>query len=99
MKKVTVISIDGNKFALPEGIPAKDVRELIGFLHNLSSVNSQYDWENCQDLCLYVQGPVTISVSQEEVTDKAEARRLGKESQDRYEAKKAAEKAAESAAS
>jgi hypothetical protein len=95
MKKATVISIDGNKFALPDNIPAKDVRELIGFLHNLSVVNTQYDWENSQDLCLYVSGPVTISVSQEDITDKAEARRLGRESQDRYEAKKAAERAAE----
>jgi hypothetical protein len=96
MKKATVITIDGNKFALPEGIPAKDLRELVGFLHNLSVVGTQYDWENSQELCVYISGPVTISVSQEELIDKAEARRLGKESQDRYEAKKAAKAEAES---
>ena len=94
MKTVTVITIDGNKFGLPEGLPAKDLRELIGFLHNLTVIGSQYDWENSQDLCMYDNGPVTIRVSQEQITDKAEARRLGKESQDRYEAKKAEERKA-----
>ena len=97
MKTVTVITIDGNKFGLPEGLPKKDIHSLIGFLHNLSVINSQYDWENSQDLCLYDNGPVTIRVSQEEITDKAEARRLGKESQDRYEAKKAEERKAKEA--
>ena len=90
----TVITIYGNKFGLPEGIPAKDLRELIGFLHNLTVIGTQYDWENSQDLCMYDNGPVTIRVSQEEIIDKAEARRLGKESQDRYEAKKAEERKA-----
>jgi hypothetical protein len=97
MKTVTVITIDGNKFGLPEGLPAKDLRELIGFLHNLTVIGSQYDWENSQDLCMYDNGPVTIRVSQEQITDKAEARRLGKESQDRYEAKKAEERKAKEA--
>jgi hypothetical protein len=90
----TVITIDGNKFGLPDNISAKDLRELIGFLHGLTSIGTQYDWENSQDLCMYDNGPVTIRVSQEQITDKAEARRLGKESQDRYETKKAAERAA-----
>ncbi len=97
MKTVTVITIDGNKFGLPEGLPAKDLRELIGFLHNLTVIGSQYDWENSQDLCLYDNGPVTIRIAKEEVLDKAEARRLGKESQDRYEAKKAEERKAKEA--
>ena len=97
MKTVTVITIDGNKFGLPEGLPAKDLRELIGFLHNLTVIGSQYDWENSQDLCMYDNGPVTIRVSQEQITDKAEARRLGKESQDRYEAKNAEERKAKEA--
>ncbi len=92
MKTVTVISIDGNKFALPEGLPTKDIRELVGFLHSLTGISTQYDWETCQDLCLYETGPVTIKLSQEQLTDRAEARRLSKESQDRYEAKKAQEK-------
>ena len=95
MKTVTVISIDGNKFGLPEGIPTKDVRELIGFLHNLSVIGTQYDWELSQDLCLYDNGPVTIRVSQEQITEKTEARRLGKESQELYETKRAEEKKAE----
>jgi hypothetical protein len=90
----TVITIDGNKFGLPDSISGKDLRELIGFLHSLTVIGSQYDWEQGQDLCLYDNGPVTIRVSQEEIIDKAEARRLGKESQDRYETKKAAERAA-----
>ena len=97
MKTVTVITIDGNKFGLPEGVPAKDVRELIGFLHSLTVIGTQYDWEQCQDLCSYDNGPVTIKVSQEKLLDKAEARRLGKESQDRYEAKKEEERKAKEA--
>lgn len=92
MKTVTVISIDGNKFGLPEGLVKKDVHELIGFLHSLTAISTQYDWETSQDLCVYDNGPVTIKVSQEQITDRAEARRLGKESQERYEAKKAQEK-------
>lgn len=94
MKTVTVITIDGNKFGLPEGIPAKDLRELIGFLHSMTVIGTQYDWEQCQDLCAYDNGPVTIKVSKEQLVDKAEARRLGKESQDRYEAKKEEERKA-----
>lgn len=97
MKTVTVITIDGNKFGLPEGIPAKDLRELIGFLHSMTSVSTQYDWEQGQDLCAYDNGPVTIKVSKEQLVDKAEARRLGKESQDRYEAKKEEERKAKEA--
>jgi hypothetical protein len=97
MKTVTVITIDGNKFGLPEGLPAKDLRELIGFLHNLSAIGTQYDWENSQDLCMYDNGPVTIKVSQEEIVDKAQARIMGKESQDRYELKKAEERKAKEA--
>ena len=97
MKTVTVITIDGNKFGLPEGLPKKDIHSLIGFLHNLTVIGTQYDWELGQDLCLYDNGPVTIRVSQEEITDKTEARRLGKESQDRYELKKAEERKAKQA--
>ena len=97
MKTVTVITLDGNKFGLPEGIPAKDLRELIGFLHSMTVIGTQYDWEQCQDLCAYDNGPVTIKVSKEQLVDKAEARRLGKESQDRYEAKKEEERKAKEA--
>ena len=97
MKTVTVITIDGNKFGLPEGIPAKDLRELIGFLHSMIVIGTQYDWEQCQDLCAYDNGPVTIKVSKEQLVDKAETRRLGKESQDRYEAKKEEERKAKEA--
>lgn len=97
MKTVTVITIDGNKFGLPDGIPAKELREMIGFLHGMVAIGSQYDWDQCQDLCSYDNGPVTIRVSKEQLVDKAEARRLGKESQDRYEAKKEEERKAKEA--
>lgn len=95
----TVITIDGNKFGLPDNISTKDLRELIGFLHNLTAIGTQYDWELGQDLCFYDNGPVTIRVSQEQLVDKAEARKLAKESRERYEAKEAAERAATSTAS
>lgn len=95
----TVITIDGNKFGVPDSVTPKDLRELIGFLHTFTAVGRHYDWDTGQDLCLYSNGPVTISVSKEELVDRDEARRISKESQERYETKKAAERAATSTAS
>jgi len=42
------ININGNRFALPEGMSTKDIQALVGFLATLQTVESHYDY-SCSD--------------------------------------------------
>jgi hypothetical protein len=90
MKKVTVIAIDGNKFALPEGISAKDVQSLAGFLCTLTTMGSEYNYDN-SEYVYYPNGGVSVQITECQVLTKAEARELGDQSRERYHAKREAQ--------
>ena len=94
MKTVKTIVIDGNRFALPEGMAAKDIQSLAGFLCTLTTLGSEYNYDN-SEYVYYDNGGVSIKVSECEVVTKTEARDLADQSRERYQARRAAEKAAE----
>ena len=93
MKTVKTISINGNAFALPEGMAAKDVQALAGFLCTLTQLNNEYNYDD-SEYVYYIGEGVRIQVSDQVLMDKAEARKLGEESRKRYQAKRDAEQEA-----
>jgi len=93
MKTVKTISINGNTFALPEGMAAKDVQALAGFLCTLTQLGNEYNYDD-SEYVYYVGEGVRIQVSDQPLMDKAAARKLGEESRARYQARRDAEEAA-----
>jgi hypothetical protein len=91
---VKTIVIDGNRFALPEGMAAKDIQSLAGFLCTLTTLGTEYNYDK-GDYMHYANGGVSIQVAEATILTKAEARDLGDQSRERYLAKEAAKKAAE----
>jgi hypothetical protein len=94
MKTTKTISINGIVFALPEGMSAKDVQALAGFLCTLTQLGNDYNYDSSEYM-YYVNEGVSIKVADQELMDKAAARELATESYKRYKAKRDAEKAAE----
>jgi hypothetical protein len=93
MKTVKTISINGNTFALPEGMAAKDVQALAGFLCTLTQLGNEYNYDDSEYVYFVGEG-VRIQVSDQQLMDKAAARKLGDESRVRYQARRDAEEAA-----
>lgn len=87
MKTLKVLVIDGNRFALPEGMSAKDIQSLAGFLCTLTTLGSEYNYDN-SEYVYYDNGGVSIKVSECEVVTKTEARDLADQSRARYQAKR-----------
>ena len=50
MKTLKTININGNNFALPEGMSAKDIQALAGFLCTLSEVGREYDYDTGESI-------------------------------------------------
>ena len=95
MTKVKTLSINGNVFALPEGMTAKDVQALAGFLCALSTLRHDYNYDTSEYLYSMADG-VQVQVAERDLIGKEEARTIEAESRARYKAKRAAEEAAES---
>ena len=90
MKTLKVLVIDGNRFALPEGMAAKDIQSLAGFLCTLTTLGSEYNYDNSEYI-YYPNGGVSVQVSECQTVTKAEARDLADQSRARYQAKRDAE--------
>ena len=95
MKTTKTISINGNVFALPEGMSAKDVQALAGFLCALTQVRSEYNYDNSEYVYSLGDG-VQIQLADREMISREAAQTIEAESRARYKAKRAAEEAAES---
>jgi hypothetical protein len=93
MKAIKTISINGNAFALPDGMAAKDIQALAGFLCTLTALGNEYNYDT-SEYVYYISEGVRIQVSDSEIMDKVEARALGDASRARYQAKRDAEAAA-----
>ena len=93
MNTVKTISISGNMFALPEGMPAKDVQALAGFLCSLSQVRNEYNYDNSTYVYALGDG-VQVQIADRDLVSKEEALTIEKESRARYQAKRKAEEAA-----
>ena len=87
-----VISINGSRFVLPEGMATKDVQALAGFMITLTPVQTEYDYDTGAYMsCLSAQG---VEVRVDEVStmmDMAAAKKQHEESHTRYKAKRDAE--------
>ena len=95
MKRVKTITINGNVFALPDGMLAKDVQALAGFLCTLSTLRHDYNYDTSEYLYSLADG-VQVQVADRELVSREEAQTIEAESRARYKAKRAAEEAAES---
>ena len=93
MNTVKTISISGNMFALPDGMPAKDVQALAGFLCSLSQVRSDYNYDDSTYVYSLGDG-VEVRIADRKLVSKEEATTIEKESRARYQAKRKAEEAA-----
>ena len=85
-----IISIDGTRFVLPEGMTNKEIQTLAGMLISLVKVESCYLYPNYDNLYYAGEG-VQVGVANATLMTKEDARAKSKESRDEFEAKKAAE--------
>jgi hypothetical protein len=91
-----VITLDGQRYALPDGMPSKDVQALAGFLITLTKVDSEWSWSSGDETNWYY--PTTgasISVEDMVLTTRAEAKTKSATARADYEAKKLAKERAE----
>ena len=91
-----VITLDGQRYALPDGMPSKDVQALAGFLITLTKVDSEWSWSSGDETNWYY--PTTgasISVEDMALTTRAEAKTKSATARADYEAKKLAKERAE----
>jgi hypothetical protein len=87
-----IITIDGSRFILPEGMSTKDIQTLAGMLISLSKVEHCYLYPNYDSLFYPGEG-VQVGVSTATLMTKEEARAKSDQSRDAQEAKKAAQAA------
>jgi hypothetical protein len=87
-----IITIDGSRFILPEGMSTKDIQTLAGMLISLAKVEHCYLYPNYDSLFYPGEG-VQVGVSTATLMTKEEARAKSEESKAQDQAKKAAEAA------
>tara|TARA_R110000823_G_scaffold214558_1_gene344392 strand:- start:15 stop:290 length:276 start_codon:yes stop_codon:yes gene_type:complete len=85
-----IITIDSNKYQLPEGMSTKDVQALAGFLVTLTRVDYEYCY-GIEESAYYAREGAQISIGDQELVTKAEAKAKGDKGRAAYDAKKAAE--------
>ena len=90
-REMRTININGNRFALPEGMSTKDIQALVGFLATLQTVESHYDYGSSDYLYALGRGP---ELRLEDITLTENAKGKAEVSYQAYKAKREAEKAA-----
>lgn len=89
-----VISINGQRFALPADMSNKDVQALAGFLVTLQPVAQEYDYDSSEYLSYSTGTGAEVRVDNESaLISKAEAQQKHRDSYERYKAKRDAEQA------
>ena len=89
-----VISINGSRFALPEGMASKDIQALAGFLITLTPVQQEYDYDKSDYMHYQAKQGTEVRVDEVELVGYDAAKAQHQASYDRYCAKRDAEKAA-----
>jgi hypothetical protein len=85
-----IITIDGSKYALPEGMAVKDIQALAGFLVTLTKIDYEYCYGQ-EDNAFYACEGAQISIGDQDLVTKAEAKARATKSRQEYEARRAAE--------
>jgi hypothetical protein len=88
-----IITIDGNRFILPEGMTTKDIQALAGMLISLVKVEHTYLYPSYDSLFYSGEG-VQVGVTTVTLMTKEEAKAKSAASREAEEAKKAAAPAA-----
>lgn len=88
-----IITINGNRFVLPENMSTKDIQALAGFLLTLTPVDYEYLIDNGRSVYYATDRSAEVRLESLQLVTKAEADAQCKASREAYEAKKA-EKAA-----
>ena len=91
-----IITIDSSKYLLPEGMSAKDIQALAGFLVTLTRVDYEYCYGQ-EESAFYARDGAQVSIGDQELVTKAEAKAKSDKSRAEYEARKAAEVLGQSA--
>lgn len=90
-----VISINGQRFALPAEMSNKDIQSLAGFLVTLHPVEQEYNYDAGEYIAYSTGLGAEVRVDNEMVlVSKAEAKKQHQESYDRYKAKRDSEEKA-----
>ena len=90
-----VININGQRFALPDGMTAKEVQALAGFLFSLHPVEADYDYDRKEYLHSASERGAQVQLESVVLMDRATAQAQSRTSYDRYlDNKKKAEAAA-----
>ena len=79
-----VININGQRFALPEGMTAKEVQALAGFLFSLLPVESDYDYDRKEYLHSMSERGAQVQLETAVLMDRATAQAQSRASYDRY---------------
>ena len=89
-----IISINGSRFALPEGMSGKDVQALAGSLVTLTPVSQEYDYDASDYLSFEAKQGTEVRVDTVQLLDREAALAQHRDSLARYRAKRDAEQAA-----
>lgn len=84
-----IITIDSNRYMLPEGMTTKEIQALAGALITLTKVDCYYEYPDYNNLW-YIGEGVQVGVSNATLMTKEEAKAKSEESKAQAEAKKAA---------
>ena len=87
-----IITIDGSKYALPEGMAIKDVQALAGFLITLTKIDYEYCYGQDESQ-FYAYNGAQVSIGEQDLVTRAEAKAKATKSREEYETRKAAEAA------
>ena len=85
-----IITIDNNKYELPEGMSTKDIQALAGFLISLTRVEYEYCYGQAENVYYAAEG-VQVSIGNLDLMTKADAKAQAKAAREAYEARKTAE--------
>ena len=85
-----VIRINSERFVLPDGMSAKDIQALAGFLITLNSVGNEYDYDTSSYMH-YAHTGAQVQLEEVELYTKAAAEEQAAVSRKNYEARREAE--------
>ena len=88
-----IITIDNNRYVLPEGMTTKDIQTLAGMLISLVKVDHYYIYPDYENLFFAGEG-VQVGVTSTALMTKEDAKAKSDASRAAQEAKKKAEEAA-----
>ncbi len=84
-----IITINGNRFVLPEGFSTKDIQALAGFLITLVPVDYSYLIDSGRSVYFAADRGADVRLESVELVTQAEAEAQAEASRKAYDAKKA----------